>query len=116
MRNITLTADAIFDNPNNLTGKLSIDGIHIFVDNIDVGIISSYEFDVPSKEEFTIQLEGTFSLSKIYNNHKKNILGSILKVAQTDSLLIQYKGNIKYHLGIFSHQYNIDKEQKVSIK
>ncbi len=116
MRNVTLKADAVFDNPNHLRGKLSIDDIHVFVDNIDVGLISSKEFNVPTKEEFTIPLEGTFSLSKIYNKNKNNILGSVLKMVQTDSLNIQYKGNIKYHLGSFSFPYEIDKQQKVSLK
>ncbi|WP_299440492.1 hypothetical protein [uncultured Aquimarina sp.] len=116
MRNVTLKADAIFDNPNHLQGKLSIDDIHVFVDNIDVGVISSKEFDIPSKDEFTIPLEGAFSLSKIYDKNKNNLLGSVLKMVQTDSLDIQYKGNIKYHLGGFSYPYKIDKQQKVSLK
>ncbi|MBQ4821188.1 hypothetical protein [Aquimarina sp. MMG016] len=116
MRNITLTTDAVFNNPNNLKGKLSIEDLHIFVDNIDVGTISSQEFDVPAKSEFTIPLEGTFSLSKIYEKNKNGILGSILNVIQTDSLKIQYKGAIRYHLGTFSYPYQINKEQKVSLK
>jgi len=116
IRNVTLKADAVFNNPNHLQGKLSIDNIHVFVDNIDVGLISSKEFNVPAKEEFTIPLEGTFSLSKIYNKNKNNILGSVLKMVQTDSLNIQYKGYIKYHLGNFSFPYEIDKQQKVSLK
>ncbi|WP_299220686.1 hypothetical protein [uncultured Aquimarina sp.] len=115
MRNVTIKADAVFNNPNNLNGKLSVDDIHVFVDNIDVGTISSQEFDVPSKKEFTIPLEGTFSLSKIYKENKNNLLGSVLKMAQTDSLLIHYKGNIRYHLGNFSYPYKIDKEQKISL-
>ncbi len=116
MRDITLKADAVFNNPNSLKGKLSIDDIHVFVDNIDVGTISSQEFEVPSESEFSIPLEGTFSLSKIYEENKNSLLGSVLKVIQTDSLNIQYKGTIKYHLGSFSYPYKIEKEQKVSLK
>jgi len=115
MRNVTIKADAVFNNPNNLNGKLSIDDIHIFVDNIDVGTISSQEFNIPSKKEFTIPLEGKFSLSKIYKENKNTILNSLLKMAQTDSLLIKYRGNIRYHLGNFSYPYKINKEQKVSL-
>lgn len=116
MRDITVTADAIFNNPNNLTGSLSIDDIRIFVDNIEVGTVSSSEFDVPSKKEFSIPLEGKVSLSRIYKDHKNNILSSILKTIQTDSLNITYKGSIRYHLGDFSYPYKIDKQQKISIK
>lgn len=116
MRDITLSADAVFHNPNILKGSLSIDDLHVFVDNIEVGTISSKQFDVPAKEEFSIPLEGSFSLSKIYNNSKNNILNSVLKVVQTDSLEIQYKGTIRYHLGEFSYPYTLDKKQNISIK
>ncbi len=116
MRNITIQADAVFNNPNNLNGKLSIDDIKVFVDNIDVGSISSKEFDVPSKKEFTIPLEGTFSLSKIYEENKNSLLNSVIKMVQTDSLLIRYEGNLKYHFGNFSYPYKINKEQEVSLK
>ncbi|WP_271764964.1 hypothetical protein [Aquimarina algiphila] len=116
VRNITLKADAVFNNPNHLKGKLSIEDVHIFVDNIDVGTISAQEFDVPSKNEFIIPLEGTISLSKVYKDNKNSILGSVLKVIQTDSLSIQYKGIIRYHLGNFSYPYAIDKTQDISIK
>lgn len=116
MRNITVTADAIFNNPNSLKGTLSLEDIHIFVDNIDVGTVSAKEFDIPSQAEFAIPLEGSFSLSKIVSDSKNDILGSILKVVQTDSISIQYKGIIRYHLGSFSYPYNIDKQQKISVK
>jgi len=116
LQNITLKADAVFNNPNHLKGTLSVDDIHVFVDNIDVGVVSSKEFDVPSQSEFTIPLEGTFSLSKIYKKNKNSLLGSVLKVIQTDSILIRYKGNIRYHLGSFSYPYKIDKEKKLPLK
>ncbi len=116
LRYVTLKAEAIFNNPNNLKGKLSIDSIHVFVDNIKVGSISSQEFTVPSESEFAIPLEGTFSLSKIYEENKNGLLGSVLKVIQTDSLNIKYQGVIRYHFGSFSYPYKVDKQQKASIK
>jgi len=116
LRNVTLSANAVFHNPNNLKGKLSIDNIHIFVDNIDVGVISSESFSVPSKNEFSIPLEGTFSLSKIYSNNKNDLLSSVLSAIKRDSVDIQYKGSIRYHLGSFSYPYKIDKSQKIALQ
>jgi len=116
LKKVTLKADAIFNNPNHLKGKISIDSIHVFVDNMMVGSVLSEEFEVPSKSEFSIPLEGTFSLSKIYKKNKNSILGSVLKVLQTDSLNIAYKGIIRYHLGNFSYPYKINKQQKVRLK
>ncbi len=116
LRNVTFSADAIFENPNHINGTLSVDDIHVFVDNIDVGTLSSKEFDVVSKGEFTIPLEGTFSLSKIYKKNKNNLLENVLKMAQTDSILIEYKGVIRYHLGSFSYPYKVNTEQKIRLK
>ena len=115
LRDITLHADAVFDNLNYLGGTLSIEDVQVFVDNIAVGTISAREFEVPAKDEFSIPLQGTFSLSKIYEQHKQSLLGSVLKVIQTDSLQIEYKGVLRYHLGNFSYPYEIEKTQKIAV-
>lgn len=112
-RNITLTADAVFKNPNNLSGKLSIDDVHIYVDDIDSGIITSREFDVPKKGEFTIPLEAKISRSSIFKSNKEKLLNAVLKVIQNDSIKIQYKGEIRYHLGRTSYPFTIDKTQNI---
>ncbi|WP_459211652.1 hypothetical protein [Aquimarina rhabdastrellae] len=71
LREVTLNADAIFENPNALQGTLSLEDLHIFVNDLDVGTISSTTFEVPSKAEFNVPLKGSFSLSKIYKKQQK---------------------------------------------
>ncbi len=116
LREVTVKANAVFENPNALNGTLSIDDIHIVVNSIDVGTVSSEIFKVPQQNNFTIPLKGTFSLSKIYENDKNNLLNSILRTIQTDSIQIQYKGAIKYHLGDFKYPYKINKKEYISLK
>ncbi len=116
VRNVAIKADAIFKNPNHLKGKLSIEDLKVFVDNIHVADIQSETFNVPSNDEFSIPLEASFSLSKIYKNNTKSILANVLKAFQTDSLQIMYKGNIRYHLGDYSFPYTIDKTQHIVLK
>lgn len=113
---ISLKADAVFENPNHLKGTLSIEDLQVFIDEANVGTINATEFKVPAKSDFTIPLEGTFSLSKIYKENKNNLLSSVLKAAFTDSLSVRYKGKIKYHLGDFSYPYKIDEEQTIILK
>ena len=115
LQNVTLEADAVFENPNSIGGRLSVDNIHVFVNEIDMGTVSSNTFEVPAKKEFTIPIRGTFSLSKLYSDNKKGILGNILNTLQTQNLDIKYEGKITYYLGNFSHSYNIDKSEKISI-
>lgn len=116
LKNVTVQADALFENPNALSGTLSLDDIHIFVNDLDVGTISSQTFEVPSHTEFTIPIQGSFSFSDIYAHKKQGLLNSILATIQTDSIHIQYKGAIRYHLGSFSYPYKIDTKQSIALK
>ncbi len=115
LQNVTLEADAVFENPNHIGGRLSIDDIHVFVNEIDMGTVSSETFEVPAKSEFNIPIRGTFALSKLLKDNKKGFLGNLLNTIQTESLDVKYVGKITYHLGSFSYSYPIDKTEKIDL-
>ncbi len=116
LQNVTLEADAVFENPNHIEGRLSVDDIHVFVNEIDMGSISAETFEVPARKEFSIPIRGTFSLAKIYNDHKKGFLGNLLNTLNTQNIDVKYVGKITYYLGSFSHSYAIDKTEKITLK
>jgi len=68
---IILTADAFFNNPNSVGGKLETKGITITVNDIEVATVSSKEFDVPSKKEFSIPLSANIPTNKLCNAQYK---------------------------------------------
>ena len=110
---IILTADAFFNNPNSVGGKLETEGITITVNDIEVATVSSKEFDVPSKKEFSIPLSANIPTNKLLN---LNNLSSVLSSMLNKSMKVQYKGVIKYKVFGFSHKYDVDEIEDVKIK
>lgn len=110
---IILNADAFFNNPNSVGGKLKTEGITITVNDIEVATVSSKEFDVPSKKEFSIPLSANVPTNKLLN---LNNLSSVLSSMLNKSMKVQYKGVIKYKVFGFSHKYDVDEIEDVKIK
>ena len=110
---IVLTADAFFNNPNSVGGKLETEGIIITVNDIEVATVSSKEFDVPSKKDFSIPLSANIPTNKILN---LNNLSSVLSSMLNKSMKVQYKGVIKYKVFGFTHKYDVDEIEDVKIK
>ena len=110
---IVLTADAFFNNPNSVGGKLETEGITITANGIEVATVSSKAFDVPAKKEFSIPLSANIPTEKLLNlNNLSGLLSSMLN----KSMKVQYKGVIKYKVFGFSHKYDVDEIEDVKIK
>lgn len=110
---ITLTANAFFKNPNIVGGKLATDGISIFVNDVLMAEVTSKEFKVPAKKEFSIPLEAKIPTERIMD--KKNLSG-LLNSLLSQKFKVQYKGAIDYKVLGFSDTYDIDKTEEVKIK
>lgn len=110
---VNLSADALFKNPNTISGNLLTDGIKVFVNDIKMATIISEEFKVPAKKEFTIPLKVNIPSDSIFNNQGiAGLIGSLL----SKKVKVQYKGDIKYKVLGFSHKYHIDKTEDIKIK
>lgn len=112
-QSITLKADALFKNPNAISGKLWTDKIKVFVNSNEMAIVLSEAFDVPSKAEFTIPLVAKIATKELISD--KNLSG-LLSSLFSQKLEIQYKGDIEYKVFGFSHKYSLDKTETVKIK
>ncbi len=110
---VTLTADAFFNNPNDIGGKLQTEGIKVFVNNQEMATIISEEFKVPAKKEFSIPLKVNIPTDSLFSGKSiGGLLGSLL----SQKMEVKYQGNIKYKVLGFSHTYKIDKTENVKIK
>ncbi|MCA0133063.1 LEA type 2 family protein [Winogradskyella sp. D23] len=112
-QNITLSADALFKNPNDVGGILKTKGLKVFVNEKKVANIVSEEFDVPSKNEFTIPLVVSIATDSLVD---KNNLGSLLGSLISQRLKVRYQGEINYKVLGFSSAYNIDEERIIKVK
>ena len=110
---VTLTADALFINPNDIGGELKSDGIKVFVNDNEMATVSTESFKVPAKKEFTIPLKANVPTDSILSN--KN-LGGLIGSLFSQKLKVQYIGTIKYKVLGFSYTYDIDKTEQVKIK
>ena len=110
---ITITADAIFINPNDIGGELKTDAIKVFVNDTEMASISTKNFEVPAKKEFSIPLQANIPTDSLFSNKSLgNLIGSLF----SKKIKVQYKGDIKYKVFGFSHSYEVDQTEDIKIK
>tara|TARA_R110002050_G_scaffold74772_5_gene160214 strand:- start:27870 stop:28322 length:453 start_codon:yes stop_codon:yes gene_type:complete len=112
-KNITLTADAYFLNPNDIGGELKTDEIKVYVNDNEMASVSTKRFDVPAKKEFSIPLKASIPTDSIFSN--KN-LGGLLRSLFSKKIKVQYKGDIVYQVFGFSYRYNVDETETIKIE
>nr|WP_321224624.1 LEA type 2 family protein [uncultured Psychroserpens sp.] len=112
---ITLTATALFENPNDVGGNLKSDDISIYVNDIKLAKLSSESFDVPARKEFTIPLKVDISTDSILKMRGTDAIGSLLSSLINKQIKVQYKGDIVYKTFGFSYTYPIDETEMVKL-
>ena len=110
---VTITADALFMNPNDIGGNLKTDEIKVFINDNQLTSVSTENFKVPAKKEFSIPLKANIPTDSIFSN--KN-LGGLIGSLFSKKIKVQYKGDITYKVFGFSYTYNIDKTERIKIK
>ena len=112
-KNITIRAEALFLNKNDVGGTLKTDDLKVYINDLELASVVSDEFDVPKRENFTIPLTIKVATESLINN--KN-LGSLLGSLISQSLKVHIKGEIKYKIMGYSSTYSVDEIQDVKIK
>ena len=113
---VKLSVNAFFENPNDIGGKISTDEIKVIVNGAEVAQVSSEEFKVPARKEFTIPLKVVIPTNNIFKNNKNGLLGGLINTFLNKSVKVQFKGDLRYKVLGFSHVYPIDKTEDVKIK
>ncbi|MFC0604541.1 LEA type 2 family protein [Winogradskyella pulchriflava] len=113
IQTITLKADALFMNPNDVGGSLKTDDLKVYINDTEVATVVSDEFNVPSKKNFTIPLIVAVATDSIMDNKS---LGGLLGSLISQRLKVQYKGDIKYKVLGYSSTYSVDETQELKIK
>jgi LEA14-like dessication related protein len=114
-RLITLTATALFENPNDLGGSLKSDAISIYLNDIKFAKLSSESFDVPARKEFMIPLNVDISTDSILKIRGTDAIGSLLNSLINKQIKVQYKGDLMYKTFGFSYTYPIDETEMVKL-
>ena len=112
---VTLKADALFENPNGVGGKIATDSVRVFVNNIDMAVLSSEEFSVPKKAEFSVPIEVKIPLSKLLNNEGGNLFEQVISVIDKKKFTVQFKGVIDYKIAGIKIPYALDESTEVEL-
>jgi hypothetical protein len=110
---IRLKAAAFFENPNDVGGKISTDEIKVIVNGAEVGQVSSDEFEVRARKEFSIPLMVVIPAKKVFDNNKNGILGGLLNSFLNKSIKVQFTGDLKYKVFGYSSVYPVDEIQEI---
>ena len=113
---IKLKADAFFENPNDVGGKISTDDITILVNDVEVAQVFSDDFKVPSREKFSIPLTANIPTKKILNSDKNGVLGGLINSFITQKVKVQIKGNLEYVVFGFKKEFLVNKTEDIKIK
>ncbi|WP_299064126.1 hypothetical protein [uncultured Polaribacter sp.] len=113
---IRLKANAFFTNPNDVGGKITTEEIKVIINDEEVAQISSDEFKVPAREEFSMPLLAVIPTKRILESNKNGFLGGLLNSVLKKSIKVQLKGNLKYNVFGFSGDYAIDETEDIKIK
>ena len=115
-RHITLGADALFNNPNVVSGRLNTEGVSVFINDVAFGFISAEEFKVPAKDNFTIPLEIQIKTNELLGKDPNGFLSGLLNSVLNRNLKVTYKGVIQFKALGFNYNYPIDTTETINIK
>ena len=115
-RTLTLKAEALFNNPNVVGGRLNTEGVNVFVNDMLMGIVSAEEFKVPAKNSFKIPLQIKINTKDLLSKDPNGFLSGLLNSVLNKNLKVTYKGVIQFKALGFSYKYPIDKTETVKIK
>jgi len=87
---VYVTANAVFNNPNPVSGKLVDTNLKVIVNEIDMGTVQQDTTTaIPANADFTVPVNINFPLKKVFES-KKGLLKGVLNA------LIDKKANVKY--------------------
>ena len=113
VESLKVSADANFKNPNAIGGQLSTDNMKVFINDVETATIVTAPFDVPAKDLFTIPLTAQVPTDSIFSEKS---IGGLITSLFSQTVRVQYKGDIKYKVLGFSHKYAVDQTDDIKIK
>tara|TARA_B100000795_G_scaffold5483_1_gene3981 strand:- start:4418 stop:4882 length:465 start_codon:yes stop_codon:yes gene_type:complete len=112
---IRLYANAYFQNPNDVRGRITTDEIKVIVNGAEVAKVYADEFNVPARNEFLVPLKVVIPTKRIFENNKNGILGGLINSILAKKVKVQFKGNLKYTVFGFQKEFLIDKTEEMKI-
>ena len=116
MDTLRLGATAYFENPNDVGGKISTDEIKVIVNGAELAQVSSEEFKVPSRKQFSVPLTVVVPAKRVFENNRNGLLGGLINSFLNKSIKVQFKGDLKYKVMGFSKVYPINQTKEIKLR
>jgi len=109
---VTLTADALFHNPNIFGVTLTGVDLDVSVDDKKAGnVTQTHSIDVPAKNDFSVPVAIDIALSDV----SKNILGTVMSVLGSKKIKVHYKGFVTVKALEIDLKIPVESEQEVPL-
>ena len=113
---VILSANALFNNPNLIGGRLNTDGVQVYVNDISFGRIKTEKFKVPAAADFTIPLKIQINTKDLFDKDPNGFLNGLLNSVLNRTLKVRYEGTIQFKALGINHSYLINKTETIKIK
>lgn len=113
---LVVSADAFFNNPNDIGGTLETKGIEVIVNAVSMANVSTKAFKVPANQVFSIPLTASVPTKDVFEKNKDGLIGGLITSLLTKKIKVQYKGDITYKALGLSYDYPIDITQDVPLE
>jgi LEA14-like dessication related protein len=115
-KKITITAAAIYHNPNSVGGELSAIDIAVDVNGINTAkIVQDVAIKVPAQSEFSVPLTFDAAPLDIFENNRNGVIGGILNAALSRKVNLHYRGEVRMKIAGIPYTLPIDYEEEVKL-
>ena len=113
---VTVAAEALYENPNSIGGRLNKVVIDVWANDNKIGQIDQdMDLKIEPNSEFSVPLVITIPISEITKD-QSNLLGGLLRAVLNKKVDMEYKGILRVRLAGIPFKLTIDQEEEVLIK
>ncbi len=114
---ISISGDALYFNPNTISGTVTATDITVFANDIDAATIEqSLEIEAPAQSEFRIPFTFTTTPRAILQQDAGGALGGILNAVLNKKVDLRYEGFVTIKVAGIPFNVEVDYEEEVEIK
>ncbi len=113
---VYVKANAVFNNPNSVAGKLVRTDLKVVVNDVEVGTVQQDTTSViPVNSDFKVPVSVNFPLKKVFSN-KKGVLKGVLNALLDKKAKVRYEGTITIDFLKVNFDVPVDYEGELVIK
>lgn len=113
---VFVKANAVFNNPNPVAGKLVNTDLNVIVNEVDIGTVQQdTTISIPPSSDFKVPVNVNFPLSKVLLN-KKGLLKGVLNALIDKKAQVHYEGKITINFMKINFDVPVDYDGELVLK